>query len=299
MANIVKLTAENADELLNTSAYGTAAVIQLQSSTAEAGAFADVGTVALTAGAAIYTVYDVNGTSSTWYRSRYENSGETVVSAWSDPFQVSADGSGLLASLYDAKQRLEIPYTDTAQDENILEWLSQVSAYIHSVTGRKFTPDTSTIYTFDGHSAVRGGRILPIPNGIRSCSLLEVAINTGAAFSTIASGDYFLRPLAQERTQGWPATRIEMTDIQSGGNTAYFYPGYANVRVTGTFGWLAVPSDIQGIALTLLVSAARERSSGGGDSVTVGLGGERTFERSLSYRDRETLNRYRSAPWVS
>jgi hypothetical protein len=72
-----------------------------------------------------------------------------------------------------------------------------------------------------------------------------------------------------------------------------FYPGFANVRLTGTFGWAAIPADISAIALTLAVSAARERGAGGGDSVTIGIGGERTFERALSYKDRMTLEKYR------
>ena len=304
MANTLKLTAENADELLNAGAYGTGALIHIQTATSEGGTYADLTgtgstpTLALVAGTSIYTGYDLNGASTSWYRTRYKNAAGTLTSDWSAEFQAAPEGSGLIVSLYDAKQRLEIPYTDTAQDENILEWLGQVTAWVHQSTGRQFTPDGGTVYTYDGYDAVSNGRVLLVPQGVRSVSVLEVAPNTGGAFATVNASDYFLRPTVQDRRAGWPATRIVMTDDQVGSVDAYFYPGFANVRATGTFGWASPPRDIQGVALTLLVSAARERSSGGGDAVTVGLGGERTFERALSYKDRETLNRYRTAPWI-
>lgn len=299
MANTLKIGVENADELLNAGQYDAGALIQLQSSATEAGVFADLTgtgstpTLALVAGTFSYTGYDPSGASTTWYRTRYKNSAATRTSDWSAAFQAAAEGSGLIASLYDAKQRLEIAYTDTAQDENVLEWLGQVASFIHGYCGRSFTPNATTIYTFDGYSATRKGYCLPVPMGVQSLSLLAVAPNTGGTFATVNAADYFLRPAAQDRSPGWPATEIWMTDVTVGAVTPYFYPGFGNVRGTGVFGWASIPAEVQGVALTLLVSAARERGAGGGDSVTVGLGGERTFERALGYKDRQTLNRYR------
>ena len=63
--------------------------IQVQSSDTETGIFTSVTgsgfPITLIAGQTSYTVDDLNGISSTWYRSRYYNSITEVASAWSDP----------------------------------------------------------------------------------------------------------------------------------------------------------------------------------------------------------------------
>jgi hypothetical protein len=295
VANTLKITVENADELLLAGVYGTGALVRIQSSATEGGVFADLSgtgstpTIALVAGTFTYTGQDPAGTSSTWYKTRFENSGGSLTSDWSAAFQVAPEGSGLLASLHDLRQRLEIPYTDTTEDENLIEWLRQSTSFIQTYCGRRFTPDAATTYTVDGMSAVAHGRCLPFPLGVRTLTTLEVATQTGGSFATVSAGDVFLRPADAERTPGWPYTQVWLSDLSS----SHFYPGLGNVRLTGTFGWSAIPGDLSAIALTLAVSAARERGAGGGDMVTIGIGGERTFERALSFKDRMTLDRYR------
>ena len=86
--NVVKVTVENPDELLNVSAYGAGAIVRLQSSATEGGAYSNEATAAIVAGTNSYTLYDTDGTSSTWYRTRYENVGATLTSDWSTSFQV-------------------------------------------------------------------------------------------------------------------------------------------------------------------------------------------------------------------
>lgn len=299
MANPVKLTVENPDELLNPGAYGANAVIRLQWSATEGGAYVDVSGTGSTPATPIvtqitsYTAYDPNGTSTTWYRSRYENAGGTRLSDWSSVFQTAPEGSGLLASVNDLRQRLAGDQTDQTQDENLLEWLRQVTSFIHTRTGRVFTPDPVTVYTHDGNEALENRRCLPIPNGVQSISLLEIAPYTGAAFVTIPASEYFLRPTVQDRMPGWPATELWMTDIPSSANAVpYFMPGMANVRRTGVSGWPAIPADISAIALNLAEAAAREGGASGGDTITIGIGGERTYERSLSWKDQRTLGLY-------
>jgi hypothetical protein len=295
VANTLKISVENADELLLAGVYGAGALIRIQSSATEGGVYANLSgtgstpTIALVAGTSIYTGQDPSGTSSTWYKTRFENAGGTLTSDYSAAFQVAPEGSGLLASLHDLRQRLEIPYTDTEQDENLIEWLTQATAFIHTYTGRRFTPDGATTYTADGHDAVRGGRCLLFPKGIRSLTMLEVADQTGGDFTEVESGHYFLRPSEAARTPGWPFTQVWLSDVGS----AFFAPGYANVRLTGAFGWAAIPADISAIALNLAVAAARERGAGGGDIVTIGIGGERSFERALSFKDKMNLDFYR------
>jgi hypothetical protein len=106
-----------------------------------------------------------------------------------------------------------------------------------------------------------------INQGIRAITTLEVATTTGSAFSTVPPTDYFLRPTAQERDPGWPATELWMTDVPSAGNaTPTFFPGFNNIRITGpaggTLGWPAQPDEIVGVAEKIVVEGWQGRAVG-------------------------------------
>lgn len=297
MANILTVEVSNPAQLLNAGAYGTGAVIRVQSSASSSGTYADVTgtgstpTITIVATTTAYTGYDPSGLSSTWYRTRYENSGATRTSDWTDPFQVGS-AAAEYANLVDLKSRLGI--TDTTDDTELQQLCTAANALIESFTARILAPITYTAALFDGYDAEPGGRCLVIPTGIRSVSLLEVATNTGASFQTIPSSDYFIRPTVQERDPGWPGTELWITDIPASTDPLPFFPpGFANIRLTGTGGWAAQPDDVIDVALNVAVAKWRARSAAGGDSFTIGSDGERTYERLLSYQDRQTLTRYR------
>lgn len=302
MPSIIKITVENPDELLNAGAYDTGALIQVQSGTGETqpGDFADLTgtgstpTIALVSGTRIYTAYDPNGTTSTWYRTRYTNSGVTRTSDWSASFQVNGETAGYLCSLYDAKQRLFPPNTTaTDEDESILGYIAQVSTFIERYCGRWFAPRPSDTYLF---SPDHNSRVLWCPRGVRTVSALGYATtdqpDSGGSFTSIASTSYALQPAAGNRDDGWPATRITLLDTAG----LYFPCGINRVQVTMTAGFASVPADIEQVALNLVVAAHRERGSSGGDRYTVNVDGSRTFERALSYSDRMTLMSYRADP---
>jgi hypothetical protein len=125
---------------------------------------------------------------------------------------------------------------------------------------------------------------------VRSLSLVETAPTTGAAFTTVAATDYFMRPTTQERSPGWPATELWMSDVSA----AYFPPGYDNVRLTGTFGFAMVPPRIESVARRLVVRTYASRQAGQGD--LLGAGGDSgapMVSSFLSKRDRETLDLFR------
>ena len=303
MPNIIKPTAENPDELLNAGAYGAGALIRIQSSATEAGAFADLTgtgstpTIAIVSGTRSYTGYDPNGTASTWYRSRYKNAAGTRLSDWTTAFQVGPEGAGLICSLEDARQRLESnggSLSDT-ELEQVLEYIRQVTSFICGYTGRRFVRDPvsgTEVLTFD---VARDSRTLWVPQGIAACTQVEVATYTGGSFTVVPTADWFLDPPEQSRDYGWPATRITISDVPTG-SVAYFHQGKRTARLTMALGWDTIPFDIQGIGLTLVAGAYKERASAGGDSFTIDIDGSRRFERSLSHRDRMTLDRYRRIP---
>ena len=151
MPNLVKVYVENADDLLNAGMYDAGAIIRLQSCATETGVYVNEATAALVSGTKAYTVYDADGTSTTWYRTRYENAGGTITSDWSPVFQVGGEEAGYLCSLEDVKQRLFNTATaDATNDEDLAELIRQVSTDILGHTGREFvgTPGDVT-RTFD------------------------------------------------------------------------------------------------------------------------------------------------------
>jgi hypothetical protein len=287
MPNTLTLYSEDPVDILATGNYGAGALLKVQWCATQLGAYADLVTVPLVAGTRAYTAYDQAGTATTWYRTRYENVGGSLVSAWSEAFQV--EGLTTYCSLADVKSLLEIAVSDTASDQVLVQLINHTAGFIETKTRRRLYPDPVTTYTFDGFSAIANGRCLLVPNGVRSLSNFAMATVTGGTPVAVTAADLVLRPLPQDRSPGWPATQIWLTDIAS---VPYFYPGYGNIVAAGTFGWEAVPREIEAIALRLVISSWRGRSAGGGDTFTIGVEGERTFERMLSYQDKLTLQSY-------
>lgn len=195
------------------------------------------------------------------------------------------------------KARLGI--TNTTDDTVLQSLCDQVNGFIESYCHRAIGPwATGSTFTFHVEDEDTGwSRVFPFPGGVSSITLLEVAPYTGAAFVTVPAADYFLMPSAQsgDRDNGWPATEIHMTDIPSASNgQPFFATGYNTVRITGNYGWTAIPYEAQEVALNLTLALWRSRSAGTSDVFTIGPEGERTFERALSDKDRHTLMRYQS-----
>jgi hypothetical protein len=292
VANYIDVTVDDPDKLLNASMYGAGAIIRLQSGATETGAFANEATAELIAGTRSYTLYDTDGTSSTWYRTRYENAGGTTFSDWSAAFQVSGELAGYLCSLPDAKQRLGISYADTSEDENVLEYIRQVSSFIEHYVGRKLSPDpASGTRTYRLHT--RAGYSLWIPKGIRSITTLGIATEdqpeSGGTYTFPSATTYYIDPPEYERDAGWPGTRICFRSTSG----QQFYTASFGAEVTGAFGFAATPPDVQGVALRLVVREHAGRGSPGGEVATINIDGSRSFEYALSLRDRATLDHYR------
>ncbi len=100
MPNILTITVDDSANLLNAGAYGAGAVIRVQTSATEAGVYGDLSgtgstpTIAIVSGTSSYTGYDPSGTATSWYRTRYENSGATRVSDWTTAFQAGGSSAG-------------------------------------------------------------------------------------------------------------------------------------------------------------------------------------------------------------
>lgn len=302
MPNVLTLTVEDPDEILNSGAYGANADIRVQAGPDSSGPFADLtGTgstplVPVVTQTFTYTAYDPNGTSSDWYRTRFENVGATRLSDWSDPFQVGDETGGYLCSLFDVLQELGETGTNTARDEALLEKIRQVSAAIEGYCGRWFAPRPSnpastTTYRFN----TEAGYSLSIRRGIRTITSLNVAAwdqpDTGGTYTAALSTDYSIQPPLMDRDIGWPGTRVVFLG-QASGTTNYFVDALNGAEITGSFGFAAVPWDIQGVA----VRAAVRRyigKGGGGVSVAVGPKGTEILLPDMSGADRLVLDGYK------
>src|SRR5262245_20998699 len=203
--------------------------------------------------------------------------------------------SGSYATLANVKARMaQSGVTFGTNDDTILTTLcNQTNGWIEGKTGRVIAPITYTNALFDGFDALEDGKLLVFPRGLRSVSLLEIAPFTGGTFATVPPSDYFIQPESNNRDPGWPGTELWLTNIPSASNASpVFFPGWQNVRLTGTGGWAAIPDEIAGLAEKLVVAAYRARASGGGGSVVIGSDGSRVIERSLDAQDWHLVNSY-------
>ncbi len=198
---------------------------------------------------------------------------------------------GTYATLAAVKSRLGI--TGTTNDAVLQALCDQVNGWIETTTGRIIAPDPTTSYVQDGFGALEGGRMLPFPRGIVSLTKLEIATYTGGPFSVVPATDYYLRPSGPDLVPGWPYTELWMTNIPSVNNQyPAFYPGFDNVRLTGSFGWPAIPKEIAEVAEVTVVRAWHGIQAGQADVVGSDATGAPVVSRFVSGRDRDTIARY-------
>jgi hypothetical protein len=176
-----------------------------------------------------------------------------------------ATATGTYATAALVKARLfAAGVTDTADDTLIGTFCDAVNQFIEGPYGcnRIVAPITSATYLIDGE----GTTTLYFPKGIREITALAIGDYTGDTRDTLAATDYFLRPLAQDRTPGWPAFYVRLSDLPTGDHSV-FHEGFETVSMTCTAGWTAIPDDLAGVAVTTAVRAWHARQNGQADIV--------------------------------
>ncbi len=295
MPNILTIPVANPDQLLNAGAYGAGAVIQVQSAALEAGPFTDDGTVPIVTAVTSYTYYDTDGTSPTWYRTRYENAAGTTISDWSLAFQPDQP-TALVAYAVpgSVKRRMSSSDSYSADDEAVLETLCKgINGWIELIVGRALGPIASATYTFDRSNWSQSGSVLWLRNGVRSITSLKVSGGTGQTLQTVPASEYVILPRSQDRSPGWPGTRIY---LHNGGGTNPFSEvsaGLGTSEIVMAMGFPAIPDEITELAETAVVRAWHGRQAGQADIIGSDEDGAPIVSRYVSSRDRETLNHYR------
>jgi hypothetical protein len=298
VANRIDITIESPDDILHAGAQGAGAIIRLQWSATETGAFVDVSgtgstpTIPIVAGQRYYTGRDPTGDTSTWYRYRYEDVGAVRPSNWSPVFQVGDETGGLICSVEDVEQ--EIGTLTPNERESVFDKIRQVTVGIEGYCHREFVPrPLSGTMTRRFHTS--SGGVIRIPKGIRSVTTLGYASSdqpaTGGTYTTIVATDFYLDPPDGERDAGWPATRLVL--LRTAG--ARFYQASFGVQIEGEFGWASVPYDIQGVAIRAVIRRHIGKGGGGGP-IALGPEGTEFLLPDMSGSDRRVLDYYRHIP---
>lgn len=199
----------------------------------------------------------------------------------------TATGAYATAALF--KENAGISASD---DDTLLgKVCDRVNQYLESEMGQVVAPISSATYLYDGN----GLRHLYLPTppasapaigGARAITVVEVAPATGGTFATIADTDYFLRSRAPGNG---PFRYLALSDA---GATHRWPKGYANVRLTQTAGWAAIPDDLTQLALSVVQRAWNARQSGYQNVEGVDENGRPIVGRFLALPDYQTLKRY-------
>ena len=281
---IVRALVENPDELLNSSAFGTGAKVRLESSS-DGTTYAEESTQTIVTATTIYTFYDTDGTSATYYRIRYSNTGGTVFSDYSDVFQV-VSAPVEYATLHSVKNRLAI--TNTSDDSVIEQIVNESNDWLEGRIGFSVGPIASELRLFDG-DRVRNG-ILPVyPWGVRTVSAVRTADSTGGSYTSRTASDVVVRPHSHERTSGWPGFELWVKDTAS-----WSFPtaGLDVIEITATWGWATVPRELVSIATRVAIAAFKGRSHGTGAVYMVGGDVDGIAAEEMTATDWKTIGKY-------
>ena len=243
MATRVTLTVDDPQDILDT--YGAGALARLERDTTSAMSGAtEVTTVAIVAGTTAYEYRDADGTPGTdWYHWRFSTATPGVAddySGYGPVFQAGAPGGEVL-TLETAKTY--IGDGDAVDDAWLVYGVGAINRAFIRAVGVDIGPSPDTTRTYDACDAVRDGRRLWVPGGIRSFTTVEVSYD-GTTWTDVTS-DVRIGPAAQARPASEPGHYIEFKPYVSGSTGSF--AGYAYVRITGpafeTFGWDAYPMD--------------------------------------------------------
>lgn len=190
-----------------------------------------------------------------------------------------------------------IGITDSTDDTLIALICDRVNQYIESQTKQVIAPIGSATYLYDGNGLAH--LFLPTPTnaatksigGIRAITKLEIASSTGGSFEEIASTDFFLR---DKHGMLGPYRWLRLSDTSS--SFSAFPPGIANVRITGTAGWPAIPDDVTDMALSVAHRAWNARQSGQQNLVGADDMARPFVAQYFDPRDRATLKSYTLRP---
>jgi hypothetical protein len=196
-----------------------------------------------------------------------------------------------ITNLGTVKDALQIPDTDTSQDDLITRLLGSVTKYIEGSTRRELTTGVST-RLFDGN----GKGYLMVDDFISVSSVKLLGFNNEVYKTFSISSELQLYPLNTT-----PKNRIQINNFVTenpyrylGGSPYVFSKGYGNVEVVANWGsFSAIPADLVDLGVDLIVAKVNKGKTKGLRSVSIG-GESMTFSDSdLDETMKETLASYK------
>ncbi len=292
----VIINTRDPDDLI--SGFGAGALLRIERDVVESMSGAsEITAVLLVAGQTQYEYWDPTGTTAHFYRFRYSTASPAVAADYSDYSAVFQGNAGPLEYCTEGLLKEVISIGDSDDDSLLAVICGRVNQYVESYTKQPIGPIASATYTYDGDNLTRIVAAQPTDartngiGGLRAVSLLEVAPQTGAAYETIPSTDYFLR--GRHGVTG-PYRWLCLSDHPVTSTHRTFPKGRATVRVTATAGWVGIPDDLTETALNIAKNAWNARQMGA--SEVIDQDGQPFVTRYVSGRDRETLRRYMLRP---
>jgi hypothetical protein len=289
--NVLRLTVDNPDELLNASAYSAGALLRVEYSTDGGSNFSALTTTAIVTLTTAYTLYHQAGDSTTLYRSRYSNSGATIFSEYSATFSATT-APVEYATLPLVKLRLNIPDNDTASDGIIQTIVEEVNAWLEGEIGFTVGPVASATRTFDGRLVriINGLSDLPVyPWGVRAVSAVSTTDGTGGITTVQTASDVVIRPHDHEREPGWPGFDLVVKD---GATWMWPMSGLDVISITATWGWAVVPTELKSIGTRVAIAAFRARGAGSGRTFAIGEDISGVAAEQLSAADWAVIAKY-------
>jgi hypothetical protein len=245
--------------VLATGAFGAGALVRLERAASIAGSYTEVTTIAIVATTLQYRYWDAAGDATSFYRWRVSDAAGSVFSDYSDPFAGSSPAASVFPTSYASLDRLLGMFNTRPTNPARLARLGQLlgtatQQLIEACGGRDYFlhpssgVDTAWYETLPerprGMSAF-DRQVLHVHDGIVSLASLEVSLDFGTTYQTVAPSDYVLRgddPSSDAPVPtGEPYFHVVLNPF---GSTIAFPRGTKVIRPTGLRGWATVPETL-------------------------------------------------------
>jgi hypothetical protein len=229
--------------LLDTDAFGAAAVVRLERAATETGVYAEIDTAVLVATTYLYTFWDAAGVETSWYRWRVSNAANDEQSGYSDPFQGDDVGDDALPDAYVSLSEVIGSYNqalDSKRKAQLRDAIGDATSEIDDLVGFDFFrhPQTGTeTFTVEANGHGR----LCVHDGIVPGSVTKIEVR-GTVFDTWTELELVDWVLEDPEKPGHPSFHLRLSGL---GSWARFPCGVALVRITGARGWPAVPRSVR------------------------------------------------------
>jgi hypothetical protein len=227
MGALVRIPITNPDDLVRD--YGVGALIRLERSATEAGAYAEIETTLLDDDTYSYEIWDDSGGTTFWYRYRVSDAAGTIFSVYSDP-QSPAEPLAY-ATLDDLLLTMSQPTTDTRVLANAEKKLREATLDLDREIGYSALRETGS-WVWHG---VRGN-VLHVHRGIISLDSVEIRYAPNDVYTMLQVQDtgWVLEGMLGQ-PQAVDGVYYHVRLLETGLYTSYPETQLA-IRLTGTLG---------------------------------------------------------------